>query len=135
MTNTPEVEKATAEDFEKVYPLLRDFNNPQINKTQWKRLFTDNWNFQKEYCGYKLVLGDETVGFIAYILSKKLIHEKWEKFCNISSWIVKPEFRKRSIDLLYPLQEMKDHTITAFTLNNISYTVQILQLIVTSFRY
>jgi hypothetical protein len=121
---TPTVEKARAEDFEKVYPLLLDFNNPKITRTQWKRLFTDNWNFQKEYCGYKLVLGDEIVGFIAYILSKKLINEKWENFCNISSWIVKPEYRSSSVDLLYPLLELNDHSIISFTPTAGAYKVE-----------
>ena len=121
---TPTVEKVRAEDFEKVYPLLLDFNNPKITRTQWKRLFTDNWNFQKEYCGYKLVLGDEIVGFIAYILSKKLINEKWENFCNLSSWIVKPEYRSSSVDLLYPLLELKDYTIISFTPSVGAYEVE-----------
>jgi hypothetical protein len=121
---TPTVEKARAEDFEKVYPLLLNFNNPKITKTQWKRLFTDNWNFQEGYRGYKLVLGDEIVGFIAYILSKKLINEKWENFCNLSSWIVKPEYRSSSVDLLYPLLELKNYTIISFTPSVGAYEVE-----------
>ena len=124
MKNIPTVEKARAEDFEKVYPLLSDFNNPKITRAQWKRLFTDNWNFQKEYCGYKLMHGDDTVGFIAYILSKKLINEKWENFCNMSSWIVKPEYRSSSVDLLYPLLELKDYTIISFTPTAGAYKVE-----------
>jgi hypothetical protein len=120
----PAVEKARAEDFEKVYPLLLTFNNPKITKAQWQRLFTDNWNFQKDYCGYKLVLGNDIVGFIAYIFSKKLIDEKWEKFCNISSWIVKPEYRSSSVDLLYPLLELKDHTVISFTPTVGAYKVE-----------
>ncbi len=120
----PTVEKARAEDFEKVYPLLLTFNNPKITRAQWQRLFADNWNFQKDYCGYKLVLGNEIVGFIAYILSKKLINEKWENFCNISSWIVKPEYRSSSVDLLYPLLELKDHTIISFTPTVGAYKVE-----------
>jgi len=124
MKNTPTVEKVRAEDFEKVYPLLLDFNNPKITKTQWKRLFTGNWNFQKEFCGYKLVVGDEIVGFVAYILSRKLINGKWENFCNLSSWIVKPEFRSSGIDLLYPMLDLKDYTITSFTPGAVSYKIE-----------
>lgn len=119
----PTVEKVRAEDFEKVYPLLLDFNNPKITKTQWQRLFTNNWGFQKESCGYKLVAGDDIVGFVAYIFSMKLINGKWENFCNLSSWIVKPEFRSSGIDLLYPMLDLKDYTITSLTPGAAGYKV------------
>jgi hypothetical protein len=125
MKNAPMVEKVKAEDFEKVYPLLLDFNNPKITKTQWKRLFIDNWGLQKEFLGYKLVVGNKIVGFVAYILSKKLINGKWENFCNLSSWIVKPEFRSSAVDLLYPMLDLKDYTITSFTPGVVGYKVMI----------
>jgi len=121
---TPTVEKLKVEDFEKVYPLLLDFNNPKITKTQWNRLFIDNWNFQKEFYGYKLVVGDEIVGFVAYILSRKWINGKWENFCNLSSWIVKPEYRSSGLDLLYPMSDLKDYTITSFTPGAVSYKIE-----------
>lgn len=120
-TPTPTVEKLKAEDFEKAYPLLLDFNNPKITKTQWKLLLTDNWNFQKEFYGYKLVVGDEIVGFLAYILSRKLINGRWENFCNLSSWIASPQFGSSSIDLLYPILDLKDCTITSLTPGDIGY--------------
>lgn len=124
MKKIPTVEKARGEDFEKTYPLLRNFNNPKILRVQWKRLFTDNWNFQKDYCGYKLVHEKEIVGFIAYVLSKKLINEKWENFCNISSWTVKPEYRSSSIDLLYPILELKDYSIISYTPSPGAYEIE-----------
>jgi hypothetical protein len=124
MKRTLTVEKVTAQDFEKTYPLLLDFENPKITKSQWERLFIDNWNFQPGYSGYKLVLGDRVVGFIAYTHSRKLINDNWENFCNISTWIVKPEYRSNSVDLLYPLLDLKDHTITAFTPTAGAYKVE-----------
>lgn len=124
MDNIVRVEKVSIDDFEKVYPLLLDFNNTRITKSQWKNLFIDYWNFQPEYCGYKLVHGDEVVGFIAYIISRKIVNGKEENFCNISSWIVKMEYRSNSIDLLYPLLDMKDYTIISFTPTPGAYKVE-----------
>jgi hypothetical protein len=124
MEKTLKVEKAVAEDFERIYPLLLRFNNPNISKDQWKNLFSNYWNFQQGYCGYKLMDGEEVAGFIAYILSRKFIRQRWENFCNISSWIVKPEFRGNSIDLLYPLLELRDHTIVSFTPTPGAYKVE-----------
>jgi hypothetical protein len=124
MEKSLRVEKTVPGDFEDIYPLLLRFNNPHITKQQWQNLFIDHWNLKKGYCGYKMRHGEETVGFIAYILSRKFIRQRWEPFCNISSWIVKPEFRSNSIDLLYPLLELKDHTIISFTPTPGAYKVE-----------
>jgi hypothetical protein len=70
------------------------------------------------------VVGHKIVGFVAYILSRKLINGKWEKFCNLSSWVVKPEYRSSGIDLLYPMLDLKDHTITSFTPNAAGYKIE-----------
>ena len=102
------IEKAVTGDFHQVCPLLQEFNNPKISKEQWKNLFSDYWNFQGSHCGYKLMDGSNIVGFVAYIFSRKRINGKWEKFCNLSSWIVKKEYRSSSIDLLYPLRDLSD---------------------------
>jgi hypothetical protein len=118
------VEKASSDDFERVYPLLSDYLNPGITKNQWKNLFVDRWNFQEGYCGYKLLDGSEVVGFIAYILSGKQVNGQWEKFCNISSWIVKKEYRNSSIDLLYPLQDLPGCTCVSFTPSIGAYQVE-----------
>lgn len=118
------VEKAGSDDFEQIYPLLLGFNNPAITRDQWKNLFIDYWNFQKGYCGYKLMDGDETVGFFAYILSEKQINGQWEKFCNISSWFVKPEYRGSSIDLLYHLRDFPGVTLISYTPSIGAYKVE-----------
>jgi len=109
------VEKAAIDDFEQVYPLLLDFNNLKISREQWENLFSDYWNFQEGYCGYKLLDGSDVVGFIAYIFSRKHINGKWEKFCNLSSWIVKEKYRSSSIELLYTLKNLWDYTLISFT--------------------
>lgn len=113
--HTVKISKATIEDFEQVYPLLLEFNNPIITKNLWKNLFADHWNFQKGFVGYKLVSGGRIVGFIAYILSKRWQGVREENFCVLSSVIVKKEFRGYGMDLIYPLLDLKDHTIISFT--------------------
>lgn len=121
MTKKVKIEKVTVDDFEPVYPLLLDFNNPGVSKTGWKNLFVDHWNSQEKYYGYKLVDGSHVVGYVGYIFSRKQINGKWEKFCNMSSWIVKKEYRYYSIELLYPLKELSDYTLISFTPNVASY--------------
>ncbi len=115
MTKKIKVEKVTADDFEQVYPLFKGFNNPDISRDEWKNLFTHQWNNKENYLGYKLVDGNQAVGFVGYIFSERMIRGRLEKFCNISSWIVKKEYRHLSIQLLFPLRELNDCTVTSFT--------------------
>lgn len=119
-----ETKKARCEDFERIYPLLCEFDNPKITKKLWQNLFRDHWNFQKEYIGYKLVTGNRIVGFAAYILSERWLNGRREKFCNLSSWIVKKEFRKFSLDLLYPVLELENHTLLSFTPSSGAFAIE-----------
>jgi hypothetical protein len=115
MDATIETKKVTPGDFEQIYPLLCEFDNPKITKRLWRNLFSDYWNFQKEFIGYKLVIGNRIVGFVAYILSERWLNGRNEKFLVLSSWIVKKEFRSFSLELLYPILELNNHTLLSFT--------------------
>lgn len=109
------VRKCYKEDFEKVYSLLLDFQNPYITKDQWRQLFINPWGSFEDYCGYILVNGEAIVGFLGTIFSKRYLNGQEYKFCNLSSWIVKPEYRAKSISLLFPILKLKDYTITNLT--------------------
>lgn len=109
------VRKAYAEDFEKVYPLLLEFRNPQIRKEDWRHLFTHPWGDFEDHRGYILMKHDEIVGFLGTVFSKRYFNGQEYKFCNLSSWIVKPEYRSKSINLLLPILKLKDYTVTNLT--------------------
>ncbi len=124
MTAKIHVKKAVPTDFAAIYPLLLKFNSPHISKEKWQRLFSDYWSFQPGFCGYTLNHGEKIVGFFAYILSEKLINGHMEKWCNLSSWIVADEFRSSSMDLLYPVLDLNDYTITSLTANPGAFKIQ-----------
>ena len=109
------VVSAKPEDFERVKHLLAGFNNPYIDEAAWKHLFTDHWNTGEGYCGTMLVEGDRVVGFLGLVFSRRTIGGKEERFCNLSSWIVQPEYRKKSLFLLLPVLRLKGITLTDFT--------------------
>lgn len=109
------IAKVYKEDFENVYNLLLDFQTPHITKDQWRRLFINPWGSFADYCGYMLVDGDKVVGFLGTIFSKRYLNGREYKFCNLSSWIVKPEYRAKSMSLLRPILQLKDYTITNLT--------------------
>ncbi|MHB9074522.1 MAG: hypothetical protein ACYC6G_13465 [Desulfobaccales bacterium] len=109
------IRKVYKDDFENVYPLLLDFQTHHITKDQWHQLFINPWGSFVDYCGYMLADGDKAVGFLGTIFSKRYLNGQEYKFCNLSSWIVKPEYRAKSISLLRPILKLEDYTITNLT--------------------
>lgn len=107
--------RAKACDFEKIYPLLLEFNNPRLTKDNWRELFVNHWDSQEDYFGYMLIDHAQVVGFLGLIFSDRLINNKIQKFCNITSGIVKKEYRSESLLLFSSLLKLKDYTVTDFT--------------------
>ena len=108
------VEEATVEMFDDIYPLLQELNNDGMTRDRWKRMFEYSW---KSQIGNVLVDRDRIVGFIGTLFSRRIIDGREAALCNLSSWIVKDEYRSESLRLLLPLLKRKDHTFTNLTLN------------------
>ncbi len=109
------LKKATADDFEKTYPLLLEFNNHKLKKEDWCRLFVNHWGSQEARFGYLLIDDNKAVGFLGLIFANRLINNATHKFCNITSGIVKKTYRNESLKLFLPMLELKGYTITDFT--------------------
>jgi hypothetical protein len=112
-----EVRKVYADDFATILPLLEGFHNQKLNQEDWRWLFVHPWDSPEEHFGYRMLDGDKTVGFIGTVFSTQIIHGKAEKFCNLSSWYVMPEYRHESLAVLFPVLGLKDFTLTNFTAN------------------
>ena len=117
------VRKAVAEDFEGIYPLLVKFNNPRLSKDDWRSLFFDNWHSNEGYFGYVLEAQEYIVGFLGLMFSCRMLNEKEEKFCNITSWIVEEKFRSQSLLLLLPVLKLQNYTLTICTASKETYAV------------
>jgi hypothetical protein len=113
--NTVKVVKAHPDDFERVYPLLQDFGISRLTKDHWLRLFTKNWDSAEAHCGYLLEQGGEVKGFLGLLFSERTIKGRLEKFCNLTSWMVKQESRPHSLQLLLEALKLRDCTFTNFT--------------------
>ncbi len=109
------VRKASGDDFERVVPLLLDFKNPYIRKEEWKRLFTDHWGEARGHFGYVMLDGEEAVGFLGLILSRRTVRGSERRFCNLTSWIVREPYRGRSLFLLLPALKEPDTTLVDLT--------------------
>lgn len=111
------VEEATVAMFDDIYPLLQELNNPELTRDKWKRIFEYRWKSPDEQVGNVLVDKGRVVGFIGTMFSRRVIDGQEAALCNLSSWIVKDEYRSEGMRLLLPLLRLKDHTFTNLTLN------------------
>jgi acetoacetyl-CoA synthetase len=118
------IREARAEDFERVYPLLLEFENPNLKTEHWRQLFIDHTGLQSGNIGWVLVDGDDIVGFVSTIFSERMIRGESMRLCNTSSWIVKPAYRAHSLALHAKVVADKSVTVT-----NLSPTAQVLKLL------
>ncbi|NER20247.1 MAG: hypothetical protein F6J96_05860 [Symploca sp. SIO1C2] len=105
------VQKLDTSSFDKVYPLLRE-HDPSLAEHTWKSLFNYQWSREEEYCGYGLFDDQEAVGFIGLLFSQRVIADKVEHFCNLTTWFVKEQYRDCSLSMMLPILRLKDHTLT-----------------------
>jgi len=117
------IRKATPEDYDKVLPLFKGFNNENLSSESWKPLFKDNWNSGEGYIGYVLCDGEHICGFIALLFSRRKINGKEEKVCNVSSWVVEEKSRSQSLLLLSQVLKLKDWNITILTCSEETYQI------------
>lgn len=110
------VRKVVASDFEEIYPLLLEFNNPRLTKEDWGRLFVDHCDSKEGYFGYALFNEGRVVGFLGLIFSNRLIDGKVQKFCNLTSWIIKKEYRGQGLSRLLFSEVLKLNGYTIITL-------------------
>jgi len=118
------IREARSDDFEHVYPLLLEFNNPYLSKEHWRQLFIDHSGLQNGCFGWVLADGEKVVGFVSTILSERMIRGQSVRFCNASSWIVKREYRAHSLALHAKVLADKSVAVT-----NLSATPQVLKLL------
>ena len=107
------LQKATIKDFDQVYPMLLEINGSRLNQEAWKQLFINHWSDEK-YCGFKLVDGTKTVGFMGLIFSKRTINGKNVKIANRTSTVIDRQYRGRGLAhrLIGSVNYLSDYTIT-----------------------
>jgi len=109
------VEPATAAMFNELWPLLEKFQNTSVPRAWWERLFIHPWPETSPLRGYVLRDDSRAIGFFGVIHSQRMIDGRLEKFANLTSWIVLPEFRNHALRLFQAVTNIPDHTLTCFT--------------------
>lgn len=111
------IQKAYKEDFGKIYPVLNLFNNKALTINDWQNLFVKYWESDRDYFGYYIEENNEVAGFIGLIFADRIISDTKYTFCNMTSWIVRPEYRKFSLHLFYQALSEENVIFTNITPN------------------
>ncbi len=106
-----EIKKTYLHDFEKIYPLLQEFDSP-YSKEHWKKIFSYQWDGAENYVGFHLEHENEVVGFMGLIFSCRYQHNQKYRFCNITSLIVKEKYRSATILLIRKLKQLENTIFT-----------------------
>lgn len=120
-TDKVSIRAATIEDFNAVYPLLCELNDSRLSRKDWQLLFKNHWQLEGFSPGVLIQHQEEVVGFIATIWMPNCDNDN--KICNLSSWIVKKEYRSSSMLMLLKLFRDKNTTFTSFSSNDVSYEI------------
>ncbi len=99
-----------SKDFGTLLPILNEFN-AQIQNNLWNNLVDYAWEEEIGHKGMVIEVDNCIKGFLSYINSVQKINNLELHFCNISSWIVQPEFRSKSLSLLFPLFKLENIVI------------------------
>jgi len=91
------------------------FKNNTIQPHQWKTLFSPPWLKQNPHRGYVLKDKKRVVGMLITINSKRNINNTSVSFCNLSSWVVLPEYRKQGLSLILDTLNKPNNVVTNFS--------------------
>ncbi len=104
-----EIRRATPEMFEGIHGVLREFGG-SLTRDDWRRLVDYRFSDQS-YRGWVSVENDQIVGFLGGIFSRR----GDARFCSLTSWITKREYRKANLQILVPMLKLEDHTLLNYS--------------------
>lgn len=111
--STAELAPITADDLDDVADFLRANLNDGV---AWRETCASvPWQGQWPNYGFQLRDGDRVVGALLALYSTRMVAGRVEKFCNMGSWCVRPEYRSRSLSLLKALLAQDDYHFTVLT--------------------
>ncbi|MEX2306701.1 MAG: hypothetical protein WD738_03870 [Pirellulales bacterium] len=107
--------KITSAMFPELYGAILGEWNPSLSREQWQQAFVNRWGCDEDHFGYALTDDGRIVGMLGTLFSRRPVAGREQRFCNLHSWHVRPEYRASSLALMKPVLDLKDHTLTDFT--------------------
>ena len=118
-----ELKQATPQMFEEVYSTLLRRLDASVPRERWRNIFAPAWvDSPEDPVGYVLRERDRIVGFMGLIFAEREVDGTVEKFANVTSWIAEGG-GARGAALLFPLRDLRSHTITNLTSTPNAYRI------------
>lgn len=110
---TVELTPITDDDVETV----ADFLSANLNgRVPWRQsCSTVPWQVDAPNHGFMLRDGQRVVGTVLALYSERKLAGRVERFCNMGSWCVLPDYRSRSISLLNALLKQEGYNFTTLS--------------------
>jgi hypothetical protein len=100
---TVELTPITDADVAVVADFLHSTLNRRVPASTWSRVMSVPWKVDAPNHGSMLRDGERVVGAYLAFYSERFINGRVERFCNLGSWCVLPEYRFHSVRLLKAL--------------------------------
>ena len=86
--------------------------NTRVSSSTWSRVLSMPWKADAPNYGFMLRDGQRVLGVYVALYSERLMAGRVERFCNLASWSVLPEYRFHSIRLLKALLAQDSYHFT-----------------------
>lgn len=106
------ISEISDQDLEAVSEFLHRHMNSAIPVDVWLASLRPPWDFQGPHHGYQLRDDGVLVGVYTAIFSERPIRGEPEKFCNLATWYVLPDYRFHSLGLLKRLLDQGRYHMT-----------------------
>ena len=95
--------------------LYEGFKSGPVPAKTWPLIFEYPWLEEKPNLGFVLLDGDTIVGFVGTIYSRRWINGKARLICNLTSWVMRSDYRGWGAPLLATAVSDDDVSYTALT--------------------
>ena len=100
---TVELVPITDADVAAVADFLHRNLNKRLSASEWIDAMAEPWKAEAPNHGFMLRDGQRVVGVYLAFYSERTVAGRAERFCNLASWCVLPDFRAHSVRLLKAL--------------------------------
>lgn len=112
---TVRVSPITDSDLRRVAEFIHTHHNRRLSADAWARSLVVPWQIDAPNRGFMLVDDDAIVGVYLAFYSQRMINGRLERFCNLGTWKVLPDYRMHSLRLLKALLAQDGYHFTDLT--------------------
>ncbi len=105
----------TEDLFDQVYHDILIEENPDLPREVWESLFSFERDLSITPPGYAMLDGSQIAGILGTLSSSRKIDGRAVDFCNLHTWVVKPEFRGQSLLLMRKVLTLRNCVVTDLT--------------------